>query len=219
MSEIADILSKLEGTSECQVLTEIEKSYDRIDKEQESWYKISGFLCPAGCGECCTHFEPDLMVSEALYMGAWLLEHQPCIARRVAEGIFPFDNGTFCPFFNAESQFHCSIYGGRAFICRLFGASSSRSKNGTLAWKPCRFYPSELLSEHRPPLEHRQYSAEEMLNIFNAVPPDMNALMEGNGADTVLLREILPRIISHLLYIIQMNGNDNPNGTPNGSAA
>ena len=58
-----------------------------------------------------------------------------------------------------------------------------------------------------------------MLNIFNAVPPDMNALMEGNGADTVLLREILPRIISHLLYIIQMNGNDNPNGTPNGSAA
>ena len=53
MSEIADILSKLEGTSEYQVLTEIEKSYDRIDKEQESWYKISGFLCPAGCGLLC----------------------------------------------------------------------------------------------------------------------------------------------------------------------
>ncbi len=221
MSEIPTILEKLEGTSEYQILIEIEAAYERIAQEQKEWYEKSGLLCPQGCGDCCTHFEPDLMVSETLYMGAWLLEHQPVIAHSVAEGIFPFDNQDFCPFFNADSPFHCSIYGGRSFICRLFGAGGTRSKKGTLVWKPCRFYPSEQLAKHDPPLTHRQYSSDELMQIFGILPPDMRALMAGTDADTVLLRDVLPKIIRHLLFIIGMNdnGSDNPNGTPNGSAA
>ncbi len=219
MSEIAGILKKLTGTAEWQVLTEIEEAYAHIDIEQKKWYDASRFTCPSGCGDCCTHFQPDLMVSEALYMGAWLLENQPCVASLVAEGKFPFDNVDGCPFFNADTPYHCSIYGGRAFICRLFGASGSRAKNGSLVWKPCRFYPAELLARHTPPLEHRQYTTPEVLELFGILPPDMETLMSGTGADTTMLKDILPRIISHLLFIIEMNGNDNPNGTPNGTAA
>ena len=221
MSEIPTILKKLEGTSEYKILTEIEAAYERIAKEQNEWYEKSGFLCPHGCGECCSHFEPDLMVSEALYMGAWLLEHQPVIAQSVAEDKFPFYAMEHCQFFDSEAQYHCSIYGGRPFICRLFGASGARSKTGELVWKSCRFYPSEQLAKHDPPLKHRQYSSKELMQVFGTLPPDMETLMAGTDADTVLLRDILPKIIRHLLYIIGMNdnGSDNPNGTPNGFAA
>jgi len=221
MSEIPTILKKLEGTSEYQILTEIEAAYERIAQEQKEWYEKSGFLCPQGCGDCCSHFEPDLMVSEALYMGAWLLEHQPVIAYSVAEENFPFYAADRCQFFNPDSPYHCSIYGGRAFICRLFGASGVRSKSGDLVWKPCRFYPSEQLAKHIPPLQHRQYSSDELMQIFGTLPPNMGDLMSGTDADTALIRDILPKIIRHLLFIIGMNdnGSDNPNGTPNGSAA
>ncbi len=205
MSEIPTILKKLKGTSEQQILVEIEAAYERIDQEQKGWYEKSEFLCPQGCGDCCAHFEPDLMVSEALYMGAWLLEHQPVMAHSVAEEKFPFYDKEHCQFFNPDSSLHCSIYGGRPFICRLFGASGVRSKSGELVWKPCRFYPSEQLAMHIPPLMHRQYSSEELIQIFGTVPPDMGALMSGTDADTVLLRDILPKIIRHLLFIIGMN--------------
>ena len=221
MSEISNILEKLKGTVEYQVLTEIESAYEHINQEQNVWYAKSGFRCPYGCGDCCAHFEPDLMVSESLYMGAWLLENQPAEAKDIAEGNFPFYAEDHCPFFNTESPFHCSIYGGRPFICRLFGASGVKSKSGKLVWKPCRFYPSELLAKHIPPLQHRQYSSDDLMQIFGTLPPDMGDLILGTDADTVLLRDILPKIIRHLLFIIGMNdnGSDNPNGTPNGSAA
>ena len=204
MSEISNILEKLKGTVEYQTLTEIETAYERIDQEQNVWYEKSGFRCPYGCGECCAHFEPDLMVSEALYMGAWLLENQPDTAHKIAEGNFPFYAEAHCPFFTDGLPFHCSIYGGRPFICRLFGASGVKSKSGKLVWKPCRFYPSELLAEHVPALEHRQYTSDELMYIFGEVPPDMEALMAGTDAETVLLRDILPQIIRHLLFIISL---------------
>ena len=207
MSDIEGVLGRLEGTIEHQALTEIEEAYERIDREQSVWYKTSRFTCPGGCGECCVHFEPDLLDSEALYMGAWLLEHQPDTACQVAEGKFPFANSGFCPFFNSSSPFHCSIYGGRAFICRLFGAGCTRAKDRHLVWKPCRFYPDKVLAQHTPPLEHRQYSEKELTDIFGAVPPDMQTLMKGAGtdADTKLLRDTLPKIIRHLMFIIEIN--------------
>lgn len=230
MSQIAGVLEKLEGTSVCEVLKQMESAYDRIATEQGSWYKKARFLCIDGCGQCCVGFEPDLFECEALYMAAWLLENQKDVALAVADGQFPFDNSSLaktntCPFFNSKSPFHCSIYGGRAFICRLFGACSSYSKTGAKVWKPCKFYPSSVLAMHNPPLEHKQYSEEETNIILGDFPPAMSDLMESalsfipDSERTILLHEILPQTIKRLLWIMDMNGNDNPNGSPNAPMA
>jgi len=145
------------------------------------------------------------MPSEAAYMAAWLLENQRDVALAVAEERFPFPADDHCQFYNQDSPYHCSIYNGRAFICRLFGASSSRSKEGKSVFKPCKFYPDELLAKHEPPIEHRQYSEDEIIKIFGIVPPEMQNLMDGTASDTTLIRDILPRMIKHLLFIIGMN--------------
>lgn len=226
MSQIPEILSKLEGTSVHDILVKMEAAYDRISREQGEWYKKSCFNCPSGCGSCCKGFEPDIFEGEALYMAAWLLENQRFLAMKIAEGDFPFqhDDGT-CLLFNESSPFHCSIYGGRAFICRLFGASSFRSRTGEKTWRPCKFYPDEYLAAHKPPLQKRQYSESETEFVLGAVPPLMSDMtseaLSDSSCKTFLVRDILPQSIRRLLWLIDMNdnGNDNPNGTPSPVAA
>lgn len=228
MSQISGILEKLEGTSVYETLIQIEAAYERIANEQKSWYDAANFYCPEGCGHCCEGFEPDLMEGEALYMAAWLLENQNDLALQIAgqdvEAGFPFDNGPkTCRFFNPASPYHCSIYNGRPFICRLFGASSFRSRDGDKTWRPCKFYPEDLLAFHKPPLAKRQYSEAETLEVLGAVPPLMNDLTEevaaASSGETSLVHDILPDTIRHLLWLINMNdnGNDNPNGSPSGA--
>ena len=221
MSKIPYILEKLEGTSVYDVLVEIESAYERISKEQNTWYENSKFTCPSGCGSCCKNFEPDLFESEALYMAAWLLENQKETALAIADGEFPFDNGDkTCPLFDKENPYHCSIYEGRAFICRLFGAAGTYDRTGEKVWRPCKFYPDTILQEHNPPIEKRQYSESETWNLFGTLPPIMSDLIESSVSasshsnETVMLREILPQKIRFLLWLIDMNGNDNPNGSP-----
>ncbi|MCR5764275.1 MAG: YkgJ family cysteine cluster protein [Treponema sp.] len=226
MSQIAGVLKKLENTSVYDILVKVEESYERISIEQCEWYKTTAFTCPSGCGLCCKGFEPDIFEGEALYMAAWLLENDYITAMKVADGKFPFmhDDGT-CLFFNENSPYHCSIYNGRAFICRLFGASSFRSQKGEKVWRPCKFYPDEMLSSHVPPLNKRPYSESETESVLGAVPPLMSDLTEEarslSDGETLLIHEILPQTIKRLLWIIDMNnnGNDNPNGTPSPAAA
>ena len=223
MSQIAGVLEKLEGTSVYETLIQMEAAYERIACEQKQWYDAAKFYCPDGCGHCCEGFEPDLMEGEFLYMAAWLIENQNDIALQIAQNKFPFDNGKTCPLFNPASPYHCSIYNGRAFICRLFGASSFRSRNGDKTWRPCKFYPEDILAAHKPPLAKRQYSESETMQVLGAVPPLMSDFTEtiaaSSNGETELIRDILPPTIRRLLWLINMNdnGNDNPNGSPSGA--
>lgn len=226
-SEIDNVLGKLYGTREYEILVETERFYNALKDDQTAWYEKTQFLCPDGCGSCCVNFEPDLLECEALYMAAWLIENQYENAIKVAEEKYPFDNGKTCPFFDASGHYHCSIYGGRPFICRLFGASCSGGKDGTRTWRPCRSYPDELLAARKPPIERKQYSESDAKSIFPVLPPVMSDVMElalsvsPDSVETVLLRDILPGTIRRLLWIFTMNGNDNdtPRGSPNSSAA
>lgn len=223
-SEITPVLEKIKGTEEYDILVETESAYQRIEALQQAWYKKSKFICPEGCGRCCEHFEPDLLENEALYMAAWLIANKPEIAQQVSEGKFPrygtpelkLDNTVSreterCPFFDPDSPYHCTIYNGRASICRLFGASGSRDKFGNEVWKPCKFYPAELLEKHNPPLAHRQYSVEEIKQAFGTFPPVMSDLMEQEETftpdddQTRLIRDTLPERIRHLIWIIELS--------------
>jgi len=211
MSEISSILEKLKGTREAEILIQMESAYANVTQQQGEWYQKSGFTCVDGCGECCRNFEPDLLESEASYMAAWIMENQPEVAEKLAQGEFPFPREKACQFWDENKAYHCTIYGGRPSICRFFGACGSHGKNGETVFKPCKFYSVEKLALYKTPLEHRQYSQEEVMNIFGTLPPVMSNLMESvvsiNPEDqkTSLIREILPGTIRRLQWIISMN--------------
>lgn len=110
MSEVDEIISKIDGTHEAEIIAALADKYGDIFEKQGEWYEKSKFLCPEACGECCRNFEPDLLECEALFMAAWLIQNQPEIARQVAENHFPFPRESACQFWNENEAYHCSIH-------------------------------------------------------------------------------------------------------------
>lgn len=197
---------KFEGTVICDILTSVDSLYNGIEADQKIWKARSRIQCPDGCGSCCVHFEPEVYEAEALYLAAWMLEHQSERADRIAEAADSeaFAGGDGCFLFDPDSPYHCTVYGGRCLICRLFGFSGDHGKDGAIRWKPCKYMPPSAktlseISEKTPsgtagnaaggisgtPVNGidtvqevqtgRQYGQEEMMRLFGAVPPYMGA--------------------------------------------
>ncbi|MCQ2982462.1 MAG: YkgJ family cysteine cluster protein [Treponemataceae bacterium] len=194
--------------------------YQKLSSLQQEWYRNTGFCCPDGCGSCCQGFEPDLYPSEAAFMAGWLIDNQPDTAEQLASETYQCagpgpaaDTGHnhTCIFYDNDSAYHCSIYGGRPFICRLFGASSFRGKNGDTLWRPCKFYPAERLASHRPPLVRKDYKKLEVEELLGECPPVMADIMEQAVAITPddtepePLREVLPAVIKKILFERQLS--------------
>ena len=206
---------KFEGTVIYDVLTAVDSLYNDIDTDQKLWKARSPMQCPDGCGSCCVHFEPEVYEVEALYLAAWMLEHQTERADRIAEAERDsFACGDGCFLFDPDSPYHCTVYGGRCLICRLFGFSGDHGKDGTIRWKPCRYMePSAKEADESFDAQAvqpgRQYSQEEMMRLFGAVPPYMgaasSALLALNPDDTHPrpLRIALPAAIKKLKMLLR----------------
>jgi hypothetical protein len=109
-----------------------------------------------------------------------------------------------CVFFDPNSSAHCTIYGGRALICRLFGYSGDHDKNGKLRWRPCRFIPDELMNG----IEHRTYTGSELQTAFGVLPPDMTtfsaevlSVFPGKNR-TQLVRTALPAAVKRIYQLL-----------------
>ena len=206
---------KFAGTVIYDILTAIHSLYNDIDADQKIWKARSPMQCPDGCGSCCVHFEPEVYEVEALYLAAWMLEHQTERADRIAEAERDsFACGDGCFLFDPDSPYHCTVYGGRCLICRLFGFSGDHGKDGTIRWKPCRYMePSAKEADESFDAQAvqpgRQYSQEEMMRLFGAVPPYMGAassiLLALNPDDTHPrpLRIALPAAIKKLKMLLR----------------
>ena len=196
---------KFAGTVIYDILTSVDSLYNDIDSDQKLWKTRSPMQCPDGCGSCCVHFEPDVYEAEALYLAAWMMEHQSERAERIAEADSDsFTRGDGCFLFDPDSPYHCTVYEGRCLICRLFGFSGDHGKDGTIRWKPCKYMqpsaktlsgiPEKTLSgiagnaaggisgetasgisDVQDSQTGHQYGQEEMMLLFGAVPPYMGA--------------------------------------------
>lgn len=194
-----------------EIFEKIDALYNNLSDQQKEWYLATNFTCPEGCGCCCHNFEPALFESEAIFMAKWLVENKKDIAIEIAEGTYKSDyNGKTCIFYAENTDFHCSIYGGRPFICRLFGASAAKDKTGQTVWRPCKFYPASALQAHKPPLAHIQYTKAQTEEILGKCPPIMADIMEQTvmlmpeNTQTEPLREILPKVIRKILFEEQL---------------
>ena len=220
-----EIMKVLEGTREKELIDSLGEIYADIESRQEAWKSASSFSCLGGCGDCCRHFEPDLLESEALYLAAWIIENDFPLAKELMEGSHvSLNNEDGCILFNPDSPYHCTVYGGRCLICRLFGYSGEFDKEGKRRWRPCRFYPEDKLS----PFEHRTYGEEELAGLSSVPVPVMSDFMErglsltpDSSGHTESLREAVVKALKKLMFIasIKSFGGDNDNGGGNDSPA
>lgn len=206
-----------------EIISGMEKVYADISQRQAAWQQSGAPSCTDGCGECCIAFEPDVLESEAIYLAAWLLDNDPKKAQQIADGTFiPLRdvNDKGCFLYDYNSPWHCTVYGGRCLICRLFGYSGDYGKNGERRFKPCRFLSkSELDGYH---MEHRQYTEAELKDRFGVLPPAMSDCVEqallltpGKDGATVPLRDALPVAIRKLQWLVRCAaGNDSDDDRP-----
>lgn len=193
-----------EGTQASSIIEGLDTIYAEIQVAQTAWKEASSFPCPDGCGVCCVHFEPDVLESEALYLASWMISNQSARSDAILEHRFVSprpdpENGCFL--FDPASPFHCTVYGGRCLICRLFGHSGDHDKNGRPRWKPCK----ELGYDH-------QYNEPELLEKFGQTPPMMAditarvlALMPDRIQHRRPLREALPDAIAKIRMLQQFS--------------
>lgn len=200
-------IEKFSGTIIYDVLAALDSLYNDIENDQTVWKKKSPAQCPDGCGNCCVHFEPEVYEAEALYLAAWMLENQSKQAEYIAELDSTIICTDGCFLFNPDNPHHCTVYGGRCLICRLFGFSSDRGKDLHMRWKPCRhMQPVDGFSGF---LRGRQYSEDEMQCLFGGVPPYMgqasSRLLALNPDDTHPhpLRIALPAAIKKLKMLLR----------------
>lgn len=201
--------------------------YADIERDQKPWRDASPFPCPDGCGSCCVDFEPDVLECEALYLASWMLFHQRARALALVDGSFVSprpDPERGCILFDPANPYHCTVYGGRCLICRLFGYTGDRGKDGAIRWKPCKFPPRERGLEPRDDGgkggegERRQYRAEELFERFGAAPAAMGdvtaqviALAPDSVEERFPLRDALPRAIARLLMLERfLDGSPDP---------
>lgn len=208
-------IRRLGTTKVAEIVSGLDTVFAEIDAAQAAWKAASPFHCAEGCGSCCVDFEPDVLESEALYLAFWLLTNPDEGFRAKAAALL---DGTFvsprsdpergCLFFNPDNPYHCTVYGGRCLICRLFAYTGDRGKDGRPRWKPCKFLPLEGLDGG---LERRvQYTEEELLQRFGTVPPIMSNItaqviaLDPDAAHVRRpLREALPAALGRIQMILR----------------
>ena len=202
------------GTKIADALNGVHALYVDIDTEQRVWKRHTPAPCPAGCGMCCEHFEPDVYEYEALYLAAWLLAHDADKAEtiRTCGALQSRNNDDGCFLYDPNTPYHCTVYGGRCLICRLFGHSGTRGKDMKIHWKPCKFI--EGIGKNR---EHREYDETELIELFGCFPPDMAQAaarliaLNPENTETRPLREALPAAIEKLKLILRFLTPPEPN--------
>ena len=105
-------------------------------------------------------------------------------------------------------EFHCTVYGGRPLICRLFAYAGDRSKAGEPRFRAC---------SKQQPREERSLDERTLRERFGVLPPLMGdfsgeaeLLLPNSAGDRVPLRDALPAAVAKIRYLIDLNDFSGP---------
>jgi uncharacterized protein len=176
MSDTNPLPKTPDGSSLERVVSSIGAVYARIETDQGSFLASAAdsgapLLCPPGCGSCCKPFIPDVLPVEAAYAAAWILEREPELALEIAEWKTR-PAAPPCPLLRETSEgSRCAIYPARFLICRLFGSSGVRDKDGRAVFRPCAHMPVPGLRPGEGP--NPVLTGEALACAFGSEPPVM----------------------------------------------
>lgn len=137
-------------------MSNLEETYEAIERKTSAFSRETGIACPPGCGECCTAIDFAVSRPEADAVAEFLLDHPAALARFESlpiEDARVLERKVVCPLYDTENgAAHCSVYEARPLLCRTFAFSAHREKEGGVVYVPChRFRDLEDLA---PRVEH-----------------------------------------------------------------
>ncbi|CAN5269785.1 YkgJ family cysteine cluster protein [soil metagenome] len=132
-------------------VVEVERVFAELDEEISRFKVETGLGCIKGCGECCKKPDIEATVLEFLPMAYHLCQINREI--EVLEALEKRDHLPTCTFFSTIISGHeiglCNNYLHRGLICRLFGFSASKDKEGRPVLATCRIIKTNLATEYQ----------------------------------------------------------------------
>ena len=126
-----------------QKVNEVKKVYRRLDKEIATFQQSTGLACLSGCGECCK--KPDIEATPLEFLPLALEYYDEGIAEKMLEQL-ESSNDSLCHIFRPfVTNFGglCSRYPNRGLICRLFGYSARKNKEGKPELVTCKLIKAD----------------------------------------------------------------------------
>jgi uncharacterized protein len=136
-----------------QKVNAVKKVYSRLDKDIEDLQKSSGLHCLAGCGECCK--KPDIEATPLEFLPLALQLFDEGRAEKALEEI-QNSTDTLCYVFRPHvTNFGglCNEYPNRGLICRLFGFTARRNKEGNSELVTCKLIKEEQSAQYNALIE------------------------------------------------------------------
>ena len=133
-----EVLKKLEGTSLLEEFNKIDAIYQDLEVKQQIFCDTFNVHCKKGCGTCCEHFIPDVSGAEARFLALGLIINgiDDMARKRIEEWN---SDSSYCPLYDFHNDYHCTVYKYRPLICRLFGATASKNKEGRPCFRHCKY--------------------------------------------------------------------------------
>lgn len=121
----------------------VKKVYASLDKEIAAVQKSSGLHCLQGCGECCKKADIEATPLEFLPLALQLFDEGR--AEKALDEIAAKDDPLCYVFRPHITNFGglCNEYPNRGLICRLFGFTARRNKEGDPELVTCKFIKQE----------------------------------------------------------------------------
>lgn len=190
------ILKELHDTGVYQKIKEIKKIYDNLEKKQKKFCDTFCVHCQQGCGQCCEHFVPDITETEALFLayGLFKEEKDDLVLELLKERE---KENQYCPLYLKDSPYHCSVYKWRPMICRLFGASASKDKNGQPTYRHCKYNLDQQSVDSQTFNQHK--NAILLMSDYGTLIEELDP-----NYQTELLPKQLPKAIEKIKYILEL---------------
>jgi uncharacterized protein len=133
-----------------EIVSAVEKVFAELDEDISRFKTETGLRCITGCGECCKKPDIEATVLEFLPMAYHLCKLN--LEIKILEKLEENDQSLTCTFFSNIFSKHqiglCTNYVHRGLICRLFGFSASRDKQGRPVLATCRIIKTNLNIEY-----------------------------------------------------------------------
>jgi len=117
----------------------VERLFTSLDKRISEFQKTSDLGCLPGCGKCC--FKPDIEASVLEFLPYAYDLYKKYPFEKIRE-IVDEPHANICMIFNpvipSSDKGFCGTYEHRGLICRLFGFSGVRDKNGNTSVFTCK---------------------------------------------------------------------------------
>ena len=193
-------LELLDKTSLKEKIDEIKRIYDELELKQKDFCSSFDIACIDGCGKCCENYIPDIKIVEAYFIAYGLIKEGR--DKEIYELLNNNNNDKTCPLFIKDSKYHCSLYKYRPLVCRLFGASFNKDKNGDIAYRNCKWKNEEYLSLN-------ESNKKKDLLIFMSDYGEMLQEINPDDSDTELLTIAVKKALDNIYYILDLEEKQN----------